>query len=111
MVLKQRIKLFRSVVRRFFYVYTILYTPDKRLSMQASIRELRLHTKELFDAALRGEKVYVTCRNQDPIQLVPVKSKLIATESDAFGMWKDNENVTNVDEFIDKLRRSRHHVD
>lgn len=79
--------------------------------MQASIRELRLHTKELFDAAQRGEKVYVTCRNQDPIQLVPVKNKTIIKENEIFGMWKDNQEVTNVDSFVDRLRRSRHHAD
>jgi antitoxin (DNA-binding transcriptional repressor) of toxin-antitoxin stability system len=79
--------------------------------MQASIRELRLHTKELFDAAQRGEKVYVTCRNQNPIQLVPVKNKTVIKESDVFGMWKDNRDVTNIDDFINQLRRSRHHAD
>lgn len=79
--------------------------------MQASIRELRQHTKELFDAAQRGEKVIVTYHDQDYIQLVPVRNKITTEENEAFGMWKDNPNAANVDDVINQLRRSRYHAD
>ena len=79
--------------------------------MQASIRELRQHTKELFDAAQRGERVIVTYHDQDYIQLVPVRNKKVTQKNEAFGMWKDNQNTINVDDCINQLRRPRHHAD
>ncbi|MES2203936.1 MAG: type II toxin-antitoxin system prevent-host-death family antitoxin [Pseudomonadota bacterium] len=76
--------------------------------MQASIRELRQHTKELLDAAMRGERVIVTYHDQEYIQLVPVQNKKITEKNEAFGMWKDDPSTANVDEFINQLRRPRH---
>ena len=74
--------------------------------MHASIRELRLHTKEFLDAASRGEEVIVTYRGKDYVKLVPLPAAAI-TKTAAFGLWSNNEKVNDVDSFINQLRDSR----
>lgn len=74
--------------------------------MHASIRELRLHTKEFLDVASRGEEVIVTYRGKDYVKLVPISSPP-SVESDAFGLWSDNPDVNDVEAFVNKLRDSR----
>ena len=79
--------------------------------MYASIRELRLHTKELLDAARRGEVVIVKYHKQEYIQLVPVENKKALEQDIGFGMWADNSHVNDVDSYINQLREPRRHVD
>lgn len=76
--------------------------------MHASIRELRLHTKEFLDVASRGEEVIVTYRGKNYVKLMPIVT-ISSSENAAFGLWKDNPEVTDVDEFINQLRAPRHH--
>lgn len=76
--------------------------------MHASIRELRLHTKEFLDVANRGEEVIVTYRGKDYVKLTPI-THVIDQEDSAFGLWQDNPKVANVDKFINQLRAPRHH--
>ena len=74
--------------------------------MHTSIRELRLHIKEFLDVASRGEEVIVTYRGKDYVKLVPIASSA-STEHTAYGLWRDNPSVENVNGFINKLRSSR----
>lgn len=79
--------------------------------MHASIQELRLHTKEFLDIASRGEEVIVTYRGKDYVKLIPIApfTNLDTSNNPAFGLWKDNANVDNVEEFVNQLRSARHH--
>lgn len=80
--------------------------------MYASVRDLRSHTKELLDTARRGERVIITYRDEAYVELVLPKKNDKAVEDDlAFGMWADNEKTTSVKEFVNNLRKPRHHVD
>ena len=76
--------------------------------MHASIRELRLHTKEFLDVASRGEEVIVTYRGKDYVKLSSI-SPVIEQENLIFGLWEDNPKVADVTKFIDQLRAPRNH--
>ncbi|NNM59319.1 MAG: type II toxin-antitoxin system prevent-host-death family antitoxin [Legionellales bacterium] len=78
--------------------------------MQASIRDLRIHTKELLDAVNRGEEVIITFRGKDYAKLVPL-TESHQPENSLFGLWENNPKVTEVSNFIDNLRKSRHETD
>ena len=77
--------------------------------MKASAKDLRFHSKELIDTVLRGEEVIITYRGKPTAKLVPLDGNRIKTAGDnkLFGMWKDNERVADVSEFIGKIRKGR----
>lgn len=95
------------------FVYTLSCTLKRGRHMYASVRDLRSHTKELLDAAWRGERVIITYRDKDYVELVPsTKASTQLVEDDpVFGMWSDNEKTTSVEDFVNNLRKPRHHVD
>ncbi|MFN7096090.1 MAG: type II toxin-antitoxin system Phd/YefM family antitoxin [Gammaproteobacteria bacterium] len=78
--------------------------------LQASVRELRSHTKELLDAVNRGEEVIITSRGKGYAKLVPLAAEA-TPENELFGLWKDNSKTMDVEGFIKKVRASRHDID
>lgn len=78
--------------------------------LRVSIRDLRAHTKSLIDAVGRGEKVLITCHGHVQAELVPFTEHSTA-ESSAFGLWKDNAKVADVDVFVRNIRKPRHDFD
>ncbi|MBN1408091.1 MAG: type II toxin-antitoxin system prevent-host-death family antitoxin [Calditrichaceae bacterium] len=78
--------------------------------MKATAKDLRFYSKELLDSANRGEEVIITYRGKPYAKLVPIKHEkkgMVKEEHHLFGIWKDNEEVKDVDEYIEKLRKGR----
>jgi prevent-host-death family protein len=75
--------------------------------LRVSIRELRGSIKEIMAAANRGETIKVTYRGEDYAQILPIKRKKVSVEDETFGMWKDYQEVGDVNEYIKKLRKGR----
>ncbi len=76
--------------------------------MRATAKELRFKSKELIDSLKRGEEVVITFRGKPCAKLVPYQELKRQTETnELFGMWEDNEMVTNVDEYVRGLRKER----
>ncbi len=77
--------------------------------MKATAKDLRFFSKELLDSVSRGEEVIITYRGKPHAKLVPIppSSKSEKTKSKLFGIWKDNDLVQDVDEFVRKLRAER----
>jgi prevent-host-death family protein len=77
--------------------------------MEATAKDLRFHSKELLDAVKSGEEVLITYRGKPSAKLVPFQSEKKPEKSNhkAFGMWKDNEAVLDVESYIEKVRRKR----
>lgn len=81
--------------------------------MEATTKDLRLHTKELLSATKRGEEVVITFRGKPTAKLVPLstdideveKSSTVRRRNPGFGMWA-NESTT-VDEQVRSLRQKR----
>lgn len=71
-----------------------------------------LTPEELLDAARRGERVIITYRDKDYVELVaPAITDLHVENGPVFGMWADYEKTSSVEKFVDQLREPRHHVD
>lgn len=74
--------------------------------MQASIKNLRLHTAEVLAAAERGEEVVITYHGKPRALLTrwskPAKRK---GPNPAFGLWRDRTG--DVDETVRELRQGR----
>lgn len=79
--------------------------------MKATVKELRIHSKELLDVVSRGENVIITDRGQPCAKLVPYKQQNKKREGsegmDVFGMWADRDDIGSVDDYLQNLRKGR----
>jgi prevent-host-death family protein len=77
--------------------------------MQTTAKDLRFHSKELLEAVARGEEVIITYRGKPCAKLVPIDNamKHDISKNPLFGIWRDNAEVENVNEYMDRLRRGR----
>lgn len=79
--------------------------------MDATIKDLRLHTKKLLSATARGEEVIITNRGTPTAKLVPLAAEPVAvlrTEANpAFGLWRDEGHTESVDEQVRRMRQPR----
>jgi len=76
--------------------------------MKATAKDLRFHSKELIDTVKRGEEVVITFRGKPCAKLVPLDNhKESVIKSDLFGIWKDHDQSTSVDEYLRNLRKGR----
>ncbi len=76
--------------------------------MKASAKDLRFNSKELLDTVARGEEVVITFRGKPCAKLVPYdEDNRLNTAHELFGIWKDNDMVQNVDDYVRGLRKGR----
>jgi prevent-host-death family protein len=77
--------------------------------MKATAKDLRFHSKELLDTVSRGEEVIITFRGKPVAKLIPYNSDSADKSSDTqlYGMWKDNEVVEDVYGYIRDIRKGR----
>lgn len=77
--------------------------------MKATAKDLRFHSSKLLDAVTRGEEVVITFRGKPCAKLIPFKEETLDdSENELFGIWKDNDRVRNVDDYVRDLRKGRH---
>ena len=76
--------------------------------MQATSKDLRFHTKEILDAALRGEEVVITYHGKPYVKIVAIESsEQEGKENNFCGMWKDREDFEDVEGYVRRLRKGR----
>lgn len=74
--------------------------------MQTTAKYLRFHTREILEAAARGEEVVVTWRGKPRARVVGLERRVrSASRNPAFGIWKDRD--IDVRETVDRLREPR----
>ena len=77
--------------------------------MEATTRDLRLHTKALIAATDRGEEVVITFRGRPRAVLAPLERSNAARDgrNPAFGIWASRAEHDDVDGQVRKLRERR----
>jgi prevent-host-death family protein len=76
--------------------------------MQATSRDLRLHAKEILDAAMRGEEVVITVHGRPCAKVVPFAAHQQQSKENEFcGMWKDRDELSDVEGYVRTLRKRR----
>ena len=74
--------------------------------MKATAKDLRFRSKDLIDAINRGEEVVITFHGKPCAKLVPYQEQEKKTgKNELFGMWKDNDAIRNVDEYVRNSRK------
>ncbi len=76
--------------------------------MQATSKDLRFHTKEILDAAMRGEEVIITFHGKPYAKIVPIAESNQENKQNEFcGMWKDRTDMDDVNGYVRNLRKRR----
>ena len=77
--------------------------------MKATAKDLRFHAREILDSVARGEEVIITVRGKPRAKLVPfeIEDKSEKQQTALFGIWKDNDKVKNVDQYVRNIRKGR----
>lgn len=77
--------------------------------MEATTKDLRLHTKSLMAATSRGEEVIISYRGKKRAKLVPLDDEPQSgrDSNPLFGLWANAENDLSVDEQVRQLRKPR----
>jgi len=78
--------------------------------MKATAKDLRFHSKELLESVKHGEEVVITYRGKPCAKLIPIrntKKNQLKKGNNLFGIWKDNDAIVNVDDYIRDLRKGR----
>lgn len=77
--------------------------------MKATAKDLRFYSKELLDTVKRGEEVLITYRGKPCAKIVPLDLKPIKKKSrkELFGVWKDRDEIKDVEKYVRELRRGR----
>ncbi len=77
--------------------------------MKATAKDLRFHSKEILETTARGEEVIITFRGKPTAKIIPItsKTKNLKNTNKLFGIWKDDESVTNVKGYVRNLRKGR----
>jgi prevent-host-death family protein len=76
--------------------------------MEATAKDLRFHSTELLNSVRRGEEVIITFRGKPCAKLVPIEDNDESSEmNELFGIWKDNKETENVEDYIRSVRKGR----
>ena len=76
--------------------------------MQATSKDLRFHTKEILDAAIRGEEVIITFRGKPCAKIIPISEPDGDSKKNEFcGMWKDRTDMDDVEGYVRNIRKGR----
>jgi antitoxin (DNA-binding transcriptional repressor) of toxin-antitoxin stability system len=78
--------------------------------MNASFVDFRKKSAQIIAALDRNETVTVLYRGKPKALMMPIaraKKRAKAADLPAFGMWRDREDMRDVDAYVRKLRRGR----
>ena len=84
--------------------------------MEVTAKALRSRIGAILACLDRGETVTITYRGKARARLVGIEQKHVpasrgAASFPAFGMWKDRDDMRDVDTCVQDLRKARFHAD
>ena len=84
--------------------------------MEVTAKALRSRIGAILACLDRGETVTITYRGKPRARLVGIEQNNEPASPDAgsfptFGMWKDRDDMANVDTYVRDLRKARPHAD
>ncbi|MDR1747433.1 MAG: type II toxin-antitoxin system prevent-host-death family antitoxin [Spirochaetaceae bacterium] len=79
--------------------------------MEVTTKELRVKPGRIINEVTNGQEITITYRGKALARIVPIKERWnIEDEEDSqplFGMWKDDEEKKDVNEYVRNLRKGR----
>ena len=77
--------------------------------MKANAKDMRYRLRSVLGAVDRGESVYVTYRGKVRAKMIPAGPEEVSDSSTNpfYGMWRDREEMTDVDAYVREVRKGR----
>ena len=80
--------------------------------MRASILDFRHHVRDILKALEQNESITLTYRGQKKATIIPAhtKNETDLQKHQAFGMWRNRDDLKNVNATLRHLRKGRVHA-
>ncbi|MCL2806464.1 MAG: type II toxin-antitoxin system prevent-host-death family antitoxin [Treponema sp.] len=79
--------------------------------MEISTKELRIQPGRIISRVNQGLDVTITYKGKPAAKIIPIRKTETVnpenTEDELFGLWKDREDIGNVDQFVRSMRKGR----
>jgi len=81
--------------------------------MEISTKQLRIQPGKIISIVNSGQDVTVTYRGKPSAKIIPISKKniidpkVLESDNELFGLWKDREDIENVDQYVRNLRKGR----
>ena len=83
--------------------------------MEITTKQLRIQPGRVISQVNNGQEITITYRGRACAKIVPLKSKienkrdnnLEETDNELFGMWKDREDMEDVEQYVRNMRKGR----
>jgi prevent-host-death family protein len=79
--------------------------------MEISTKQLRTQPGRIISQAANGQEITITYRGKPSAKIVPFMGKkdiaIEENENELFGIWKNRNDMENVEQYVRGLRRGR----
>lgn len=76
--------------------------------MEITAKDLRSQAKGVLESVERGEEVIITYRGRPRAKIVALEQESSSVpDRELFGIWKDREDLPDVEAYVDRLREAR----
>jgi prevent-host-death family protein len=79
--------------------------------MEITTKQLRIQPGRVISQVNNGQEITVTYRGKACAKIIPFENKqninLEETDDELFGMWKDREDMEDVEQYVRNMRKGR----
>jgi prevent-host-death family protein len=79
--------------------------------MEITTKQLRSESGRIISQVSKGQEITITYRGKPRAKIIPITAKRVPVsqepENELFGIWKDREDLVDVDQFVRNIRKGR----
>jgi prevent-host-death family protein len=79
--------------------------------MEITTKQLRIQPGRVIAQVNKGQEITLTYRGKACAKIIPINNKqdiiLEETDNELFGMWKDREDMEDVEQYVRNMRKGR----
>jgi prevent-host-death family protein len=77
--------------------------------MEITTKQLRIQPGRIISQVNNGQEITITYRGKAFAKIIPIQTEDSKQEFDneLFGIWKDREDLVNVDQYVRSMRKGR----
>ena len=76
--------------------------------MEITTKQLRMQPGRVISQVNNGQEITITYRGKACAKIIPLKgNNLEETDNELFGMWKDREDMEDVEQYVRNMRKGR----
>jgi prevent-host-death family protein len=80
-------------------------------SMEITMEQLRIQPGRIVSQVNKGQEITITYRGKACAKIVPLSAgqniNTEETDNELFGMWKDRDDMENVEQYVRNMRKGR----